>query len=86
MTTSDTANARRPRWRRRWGLRPMSRIASEPAAAPSLSVAAVAAMIRKHGAGAVAIADDGMVIGVVTIRDISNVEHLLDHLDPEAEG
>ena len=34
---------------------------------------------------AVAIIDDGRVIGVVTIRDIANIERLLDRLDTEAD-
>ncbi len=56
-----------------------------PAARPSDSVAHVAALIRQHDAGAVAIIDDGRVTGVVTIRDISNIERLLDRLDTEAD-
>jgi CBS domain-containing protein len=43
----------------------------------------VAELIRRHGAGAVAIVDDDQVTGVVTIRDIANIERLLDRLDPE---
>ena len=54
-----------------------------PAARRSDSVARVAEIIRQHDAGAVAIVDDGRVTGVVTIRDIANIERLLDHLDPE---
>ena len=42
-------------------------------------------MIREHGAGAVAIIDNGRIIGVVTIRDIANIERLLDRLDTEAD-
>ncbi len=54
-----------------------------PTARPSDSVADVAQLIRTHGAGAVAVIDDGRITGVVTIRDIANVERLLDRLDPE---
>jgi CIC family chloride channel protein len=56
-----------------------------PTARPSDSIARVAASIRAHGAGAVAVADGDTVTGVVTIRDIANFERLLDQLDPEAE-
>ncbi|MEX2100679.1 MAG: chloride channel protein [Acidimicrobiia bacterium] len=56
-----------------------------PSAGPTDSVAVVAQMIREHGAGAVAVIDDGRVTGVVTIRDIANMERLLDRLDPEDE-
>ncbi len=54
-----------------------------PTARPTDSVALVAELIRKHGAGAVAIVHDEQVTGVVTIRDIANIERLLDRLDPE---
>ena len=40
-------------------------------------------MIREHGAGPVAIIDDGHVAGVVTMRDITNIERLLDRLDTD---
>lgn len=53
-----------------------------PTASPSDSVAHVADMIRKHNTGAVAIVDEGRLTGVVTIRDITNMERLLDRLDP----
>ncbi len=56
-----------------------------PTARTSDSVEHIANMIREHDAGAVAIIDEGRVIGVVTIRDISNVERLLDRLDPETD-
>jgi CBS domain-containing protein len=56
-----------------------------PTARPSDSIARVAATIRAHGAGAVAVAEGDTVTGVVTIRDIANFERLLDQLDPEAE-
>ena len=56
-----------------------------PAAHPSDSVAHIAAIIREHGADAVAIIDDGHVTGVVTIRDIANIERLLERLDTEAD-
>ena len=49
------------------------------------SVADIAHMIRQNGAGAVAVLDDGRVTGVVTIRDIANIERLLDRLDTEAD-
>ena len=54
-----------------------------PTARLSDSVARVAEIIREHEAGAVAIIAHGRVTGVVTIRDITNVERLLDRLDPE---
>ncbi len=52
-----------------------------PAARPFDSIAHIADLIREHGAGAVAIIDDGRVTGVVTIRDVANIERLLDRLD-----
>ena len=56
-----------------------------PAAHPSDSVADIAAIIREHDADAVTIIDDGHITGIVTIRDISNVERLLDRLETEAD-
>ena len=56
-----------------------------PAAHPSDSVADIAAIIREHNTDAVAIIDDGRVTGVVTIRDVANIERLLDRLDTEAD-
>ena len=56
-----------------------------PTASASDSVAHVARNIREHEAGAVAISDNGRIIGVVTIRDIANIERLLDRLDTEAD-
>ena len=47
------------------------------------SVAAVAHSIRSTGGGAVAVTDSGQVVGVVTLRDIENVERLLDRLAPD---
>ena len=54
-----------------------------PTARSADSVARIAELIRTHDAGAIAITDEGRIIGVVTIRDIGNVERLLDRLDPE---
>ena len=51
-------------------------------AGPDESIADVASKIRQGGIGAIAITDAGSVIGVVTIRDIANVERLLDRLSP----
>lgn len=48
-----------------------------------LSVAEAGDLIRRTGAGAVAVVDDGAVVGVVTLRDLANVERLLDRLAPE---
>jgi CIC family chloride channel protein len=56
-----------------------------PTASASDSVAHVAHKIREHGAGAVAISDNGRIVGVVTIRDIANIERLLDRLDTEPD-
>ncbi len=47
------------------------------------SVATVAATIRNAGIGAVAVTEHGRVVGVVTIRDIANVERVLDRLAPD---
>jgi CIC family chloride channel protein len=54
-----------------------------PTARATDSVAHVALLIRGHDTGAVAIVDDGRVTGVVTIRDIANIERLLDVLDAD---
>ncbi len=56
-----------------------------PTSHPSDSVAHIAAVIRAQNIGAVAIIDDGRVTGVVTIRDIANIERLLDRLDTEGD-
>jgi CIC family chloride channel protein len=55
-----------------------------PLARADDSVAHVAALIRKHDTGAVAVIQNDQVAGVVTVRDIGNIERLLDNLDPEA--
>jgi CBS domain-containing protein len=55
-------------------------------AGPDESIADVASKIRQGGVGAIAITDAGSVIGVVTIRDIANVERLLDRLGPGADA
>lgn len=44
------------------------------------TVASIAERLRTAGAGAVAVTDGDRVIGVVTQRDLGNVEVLLDHL------
>jgi len=46
-------------------------------------VAEAARLIRNGHVGALAVVDDGSVVGVVTVRDIANVERLLDRLGPE---
>ncbi len=56
-----------------------------PTARSADSVAHIAELIRTHDAGAIAIVDEDRIIGVVTIRDIGNVERLLDRLDPETD-
>ena len=56
------------------------------AAALDVSVADASAMIRRSGAGAVAVVDGDKVVGVVTLRDVANVERLLDRLTPEEPG
>jgi CBS domain-containing protein len=55
-----------------------------PLARADDSVAHVAALIRKHDTGAVAVIQNDQVAGVVTVRDIGNIERLLDNLDPES--
>jgi chloride channel protein, CIC family len=54
-----------------------------PSTPSSETVANIARMLRAHSVGAVAIIDDGHVAGVVTIRDIANIERLLDRLDTD---
>jgi chloride channel protein, CIC family len=52
-----------------------------PPAGPDDPVALVAARLRASDDEAVAVTDRGTVIGVVTLRDLSNVEVLLDKLE-----
>jgi CIC family chloride channel protein len=56
-----------------------------PTARASDSVAHVARKIREHQAGAIAISEAERITGVVTIRDLANIERLLDRLDTEAD-
>jgi CIC family chloride channel protein len=60
-------------------------IAREDAVVASVedSVASVSATIRSSGIDALAVIDAGIVVGVITIRDIANVERLLDRLSPD---
>jgi CBS domain-containing protein len=54
-------------------------------ARPGDPVSGVAARLRASGGDAVAITDDdGRVVGVITRRDLSNLEILLDRLTNEA--
>lgn len=57
-----------------------------PISAPETSVVEVASIIRGLGVGAVAIVENDTVIGVVTERDLANIERLVDHLDLDDEG
>lgn len=45
------------------------------------TVSSVAARLRASDGGAIAVIEDGQVVGVVTLRDLSNVEVLLDRLN-----
>lgn len=49
-------------------------------ARPDESVVVVADRLRSSGSEAIAVTDDGRVVGVVTLRDLANVEVLLDRL------
>ncbi|MEO6652831.1 MAG: chloride channel protein [Ilumatobacteraceae bacterium] len=51
-----------------------------PPAAPDDPVSLVAARLRSSDDEAVAVTDDGVVIGVVTLRDLGNLEVLLDKI------
>ena len=53
-------------------------------ALPDDSVASLAERMRVNDAEAVAVTNDNVVIGVVTLRDLANVEILLDRLNNEA--
>jgi chloride channel protein, CIC family len=52
-------------------------------ARPDESVSLVADRLRASGSGAIAVTDAGRVIGVVTLRDLTNIEVLLDHLNDD---
>jgi CIC family chloride channel protein len=52
-------------------------------AAPDDAVSTVAARLRASESGAVAVTTDGRVTGVVTLRDLRNVEVLLDRLSED---
>jgi CBS domain-containing protein len=43
-------------------------------------LASAVARLRASGSGAMAVLEDGRIVGVVTLRDVLNVEMLLDHL------
>jgi CIC family chloride channel protein len=47
------------------------------------SVALASALIRGSGIGAAAVVANDRVVGVITIRDVVNIERLLDRLGPE---
>jgi CIC family chloride channel protein len=53
-------------------------------AAPNDSVSLVADRLRSSNSEAIAVTEHGQVIGVVTLRDLSNIEVLLDRLNNEA--
>ncbi|MEZ5311065.1 MAG: chloride channel protein [Microthrixaceae bacterium] len=50
------------------------------AVSPDTTLTTAAKRMRSQGTGALAVTENGRVIGVVTERDLSNVEVLLDHL------
>ena len=56
-----------------------------PPARPDDTVAAVADRMRSTDTEAVAVTDDNIVIGVVTLRDLASVEILLDRLANESK-
>lgn len=51
--------------------------------APTTSIAAVGALLRANGVGAVAVVAEDGISGVVTIRDLSNVERLTERLSDD---
>jgi CBS domain-containing protein len=53
-------------------------------AAPSDPVSLVAERLRSSNSEAIAVTENNQVIGVVTLRDLTNVEVLLDRLNNEA--
>lgn len=55
-----------------------------PPASPDDPVSEVAERMRARDHGAIAVTDGELVLGVVTLRDLSNVEMLLDRLHNEA--
>ena len=65
-----------------WATTPIADIlrAEVPAASSSDTIQLVAATMRASGNDAVAVVNDGQVVGVVTLRDVTNVEVLLDRL------
>ena len=81
LALTDIAKVPRDQWSRRTA-RDVART-DVPSARSSETVANIARMIREHGGGAVAIIDDEHVAGVVTTRDIANIERLLDRLDTD---
>lgn len=57
-----------------------------PAVDVDATVHDVALAIRAGDIGAVAVVEDGRVVGVVTGRDIANIERLLDRLGESSDG
>lgn len=53
-------------------------------AAPSETVDVVAERMRAADSGAIAVTTANKVVGVVTLRDLTNIEVLLDRLNNEA--
>jgi CBS domain-containing protein len=51
-----------------------------PPASPSEPVDVIADRLRRSGAGAMVVTDDHRIIGIVTMRDLDNVELLVDRL------
>jgi CBS domain-containing protein len=54
-------------------------------AAPDDAVSIVATRLRASASGAVAVTADGRVTGVVTLRDLRNIEVLLDRLSDDTQ-
>jgi chloride channel protein, CIC family len=65
-----------------WATTPIADVlrAEVPAASSSDSIQHAAATMRASGNDAVAVVNDDEVVGVVTLRDVTNVEVLLDRL------
>jgi CBS domain-containing protein len=78
LAVTDIAALPRDEWATRT-VRDVARTDVLPASAGE-SVASLTERLRAAGAGAVAVVDGDRVIGIVTQRDLGNVEVLLDHL------
>jgi CBS domain-containing protein len=78
VAVADLAAAPREAWSSR-EVRDTLRLDALPAS-PDDPVSEVARRLRTSGADAVAVTSAGTVVGVVTLRDLTNVEVLLDRL------